>query len=152
MASKAKPIPDGFYGATPYLCCKEAARAIEFYKKAFGAEPSGRIGHAEIKIGAAVLMLSDEHPEIGVRSPQSLGGSPVGIHIYVDDVDALAAQAVAAGATLVRPATNQFYGDRSATLEDPFGHRWFFATHIEDVPPQELEKRYSDLMKQSGAH
>lgn len=159
MTSKAKPIPDGLHGATPYLCCKEAARAIEFYKKAFGAveamrmaEPSGRIGHAEIKIGDAVIMLSDEYAEMGVRSPQALGGSPVAIHIYVDDVDALTTRAVAAGAKLLRPVADQFYGDRSGTLEDPFGHRWFFATHIEDVSPQELEKRYSDLMKQSGAH
>jgi PhnB protein len=154
MTSKAKPIPKGLEGATPYLCCKDAARAIEFYKKAFGAtevmrmaDPTGRIGHAEIKIGAAIIMLSDEHPEIGVRSPQSLGGSPVGINVYVEDVDALATQAVAAGAKLLRPVADQFYGDRSATLEDPFGHRWFFATHKEDVSAEEMQKRYAAMMK-----
>jgi PhnB protein len=155
MASKAKPIPDGYHGATPYLCCKDAAGAIAFYKKAFGAtelmrlaEPTGRIGHAEVKIGGAVIMLSDEHPEIGVRSPQSLGGTPVGIHLYVEDVDALSNQAVAAGAKLVRPVADQFYGDRSGTLEDPFGHRWYVATHIEDVSSEELGKRYAAMMKQ----
>ncbi len=155
MASKAKPIPDGYHGATPYLCCKDAAGAIAFYKKAFGAtelmrlaDPTGRIGHAEVKIGGAVIMLSDEHPEIGVRSPQSLGGTPVGIHLYVEDVDALSNQAVAAGAKLVRPVADQFYGDRTGTLEDPFGHRWYVATHIEDVSSEELGKRYAAMMKQ----
>ena len=155
MASKAKPIPDGFHGATPYLCCKDAAGAIEFYKKAFGAtevmrlaEPSGRIGHAEVKIGEAVIMLSDEHAEIGVRSPQSLGGTPVAIHLYVEDVDALARRAVAAGAQLTRPVADQFYGDRTGTLEDPFGHRWFIATHKEDVSSEEMGKRYAAMMKQ----
>ena len=155
MTSKAKPIPDGFHGATPYLCCKDAARAIEFYKKAFGAtevmrlaEPSGRIGHAEVKIGEAVIMLSDEHAEIGVRSPQSLGGTPVAIHLYVEDVDALARRAVAAGAQLTRPVADQFYGDRTGTLEDPFGHRWFIATHKEDVSSEEMGKRYAAMMKQ----
>ena len=154
MADKAKPIPDGFHGAIPYLCCRNASSALEFYKKAFGAtetmrmaDPSGRIGHAEIKIGDALIMLADEHPEIDVRSPQALGGSPVGIHIYVEDVDATASRAVAAGATLQRPPTDQFYGDRSATLEDPFGHRWFFATHKEDVSPEEMRRRYEALMK-----
>jgi PhnB protein len=155
MATTTKPIPDGFERATPYLCCKDAARAIEFYKKAFGAvetmrlaEPSGRIGHAEIKIGDAPIMLSDEYPEMDVRSPLSFGGSPVMIHLYVADVDALAKQAVAAGATLVRPLEDQFYGDRSGTLADPFGHRWMIATHKEDVSPEEMGKRYAALMKQ----
>src|SRR5690348_9975132 len=127
MPSKAKPIPPGFEGAVPYLCCKGAARAIEFYKQAFGAtevmrlaEPSGRIGHAEIKIGAALIMLADEYPEMDVRSPQSLGGSPVTIHLYVDDVDALAQRATAAGAKVLRPVDDQFYGDRSGRLSDPF--------------------------------
>ena len=154
MTSKTKPIPDDYRGATPYLCCKDAARAIEFYKQALGAkelmrlpEPSGRIGHAEIKIGDAVIMLSDEYPEMGVRSPQALGGSPVAIHIYVEDVDATAKQAVTAGAKLLRPVADQFYGDRSGTLEDPFGHRWFIATRREDVSPEEMRKRYDDLMK-----
>jgi PhnB protein len=155
MTSKAKPIPDGFHAATPYLCCKDAARAIDFYKKAFGAtevmrlaEPSGRIGHAEVKIGGAIIMLSDEYAEMGVRSPQSLGGTPVAIHLYVEDVDALARQAVAAGAQLTRPVSDQFYGDRTGTLEDPFGHRWFIATHKEDVSSEEMGKRYAAMMKQ----
>ena len=155
MTSKAQPIPDGFHGATPYLCCKDAARAIEFYKKAFGAtevmrlaEPSGRIGHAEVKIGDAIIMLSDEYAEMGVRSPQSLGGTPVAIHLYVEDVDALARQAVAAGAQLTRPVADQFYGDRTGTVEDPFGHRWHIATHKEDVSSEELGKRYAVMMKQ----
>lgn len=155
MTSKTKPIPEGYQGATPYLSCRDASSAIEFYKKAFGAtevmrlaEPSGRLGHAEIKIGAALIMISDEYPEMGVRSPQSLGGSPVAIHIYVEDVDAVATRAVAAGAKLLRPVADQFYGDRSSTLEDPFGHRWSIATHKEDVSPEEMQKRYAAMMKQ----
>src|SRR5882724_12816364 len=126
MTNKAKPIPDGYHTVTPYLIIKNAADAIEFYKKAFGAtelfrmdQPDGRIGHAEIKIGDAPIMLSDEFPEEGVRSPATLGGSPVAIHLYVPDVDALVARAVVAGAKLQRPIADQFYGDRSATLLDP---------------------------------
>jgi PhnB protein len=155
MAVKA--IPDGYEGAVPYLSCKNAAAAIDFYGKAFGAgelmrmtQPDGRVGHAEIQIGAARIMLADEFPEMGFRSPASLGGSPVGIHIYVADVDALAERAVAAGAKLLRPVADQFYGDRSATLEDPFGHRWFFATHKEDVSPEELRRRHEAMTKQAG--
>ena len=155
MSTKVKPIPDGHHGATPYLCCKDAARAIEFYERAFGAtelfrlaEPSGRIGHAELKIGDALIMLSDEYAEWGVRSPQSLGGSPVSIHLYVEDVDALAARAVAAGATLQRPVTDQFYGDRSGSLVDPFGHRWNIATHKEDVSAEEMQRRYEKMTNQ----
>jgi PhnB protein len=155
MAVKA--IPEGYEGAVPYLSCKNAAGAIDFYKKAFGAtelmrmaQPDGRVGHAEIQIGAARIMLADEFPEMGFRSPRSLGGSPVGIHIYVADVDALADRAVAAGATLLRPVADQFYGDRSATLEDPYGHRWFFATHKEDVSPEELRRRHEAIAKQAG--
>jgi PhnB protein len=114
------------------------------------AAPDGKVGHAEIKIGAALIMLADEFPEMGVRSPQSIGGSPVGIHVYVEDVDAVINRAVAAGAKVLRPVADQFYGDRSVTLEDPYGHRWFFATHIEDVPPEELKKRAEAAMKQLG--
>ena len=150
----AKPIPDGFHGATPYLCCRDAARAIEFYRRAFGAtetmrlaEPGGRIGHAEIKIGQAVIMLSDEYPDFGAVSPQSIGGTAVAIHLYVADVDALVRQAAAAGATVHRQPEDQFYGDRSATLSDPFGHRWTFATHIEDVSVEEIRRRYAALLK-----
>jgi PhnB protein len=155
MTGKVNPVPEGLHGATPYLCCKDAARAIDFYRRAFGAtesmrlaEPSGKIGHAEIKIGGAVVMLSDEYPEMSILSPQSLGGTPVGIHIYVDDVDALVEKAVAAGASLARPVADQFYGDRSGVLTDPFGHRWFFATHKEDVSSEEMQKRYDRMMKQ----
>ena len=148
MANTIKPIPEGFEGATPYLSVKGAADAIEFYKKAYGATetmrmtaPDGRIGHAEIKIGKANIMLADEHPEIGFLSPRTLGGSPVTIHIYVEDVDALAARAEAAGAKVLRPVADQFYGDRSGQFEDPFGHRWNFATHKEDVSSEEMRKR-----------
>ena len=155
MTSTAKAIPDGFHGATPYLCCRDAARAIEFYKQAFGAtelmrlaEPSGKIGHAEMKIGDAVIMLADEYPDHGAISPQSLGGTAVTIHLYVGDVDALVTRAGAAGAKIERPPTDEFYGDRSATLSDPFGHRWMFASHIEDVSPEEMGRRYQAMMKQ----
>jgi PhnB protein len=148
MANTVKAIPEGFEGATPYLSIKGAAAAIEFYKKAFGATetmrmagPDGRIGHAEIKIGKANIMLADEHPEIGFLSPSTLGGSPVAIHIYVENIDALAAQAEAAGAKVTRAVSDQFYGDRTGQFQDPFGHVWHFATHIEDVSPDEMQKR-----------
>lgn len=158
MANEVKPIPDGFEGATPYLCCSDAAKAIEFYKRAFGAtelmrmpDPSGKIGHAELKIGRAVIMLSDEWPDGGHRSPQALGGSPVAIMLYFEDVDKIAAQAVAAGGKLTQPLKDQFYGDRSGTLEDPFGHRWFIATHKEDVSPEAMERRSKEMMSQMGS-
>jgi len=148
MANTVNAIPEGFQGATPYLCARGAAAAIEFYKKAFGAieimrmeAPDGRLGHAEIQIGTAKLMLADEYPEMGFRSPQTLGGSPVTIHIYVEDVDALAAQAESAGAKVLRPVADQFYGDRSCQLADPFGHVWSFATHKEDISPEEMKRR-----------
>jgi PhnB protein len=150
-----KPIPDDYRTVTPYLIVKDASRALEFYKKAFGATermrmagPEGRIGHAEIQIGAGVVMLADEFPEMGVRGPKSLGGSPVILAVYVEDVDARFAQAIAAGAKVVRPLKDQFYGDRSGTLEDPFGHIWTLATHKEEVPPAELERRMAAEMKQ----
>jgi PhnB protein len=148
MAGKVKPIPDEYRSATPYLCVSGAASAIEFYKKAFGAREVMRIpmagdkvGHAELRVGDAPFMLADEFPEMNFRSPRSLGGSPVNILIYVDDVDALAKRAEAAGAKVLRPPADQFYGDRMATLEDPYGHSWSFATHIEDVSPDEMRKR-----------
>jgi PhnB protein len=148
MTSKPKPIPDGYHTATPYLIVKDAARAIEFYKKAFGAtelvrmaQPDGKIGHAEIKIGDSPIMLADEFPEMGARSPQSLGGSPVSILLYVENVDAVFSQAVAAGAKVQRPVKDQFYGDRTGGVEDPFGHLWYIATHMEDVSPDEMRKR-----------
>jgi PhnB protein len=149
-------IPEAYRGATPYLCCRRAAEAIQFYAKAFGAreeyrlaDPSGKIGHAEIRIGTAVVMLSDEFPELGVRSPLALGGTPVSVHVYVEDVDALAARAVAAGAKFLRPPSDQFYGDRMVKLEDPFGHVWLFATHLEDLHPAEIRERAAKLFGQS---
>ena len=145
-----KPVPDGYHSITPYLVVKGGARAIEFYRGAFGAtelmrmaQPDGRIGHAELRIGDSVLMLADEHPEIGARSPQTIGGSPVSILLYVPDVDATVARAVEAGATLTRPVADQFYGDRTGGVTDPFGHVWYVATHVEDVSPEELERRHA---------
>jgi PhnB protein len=149
---KVKPIPDQYRAATPYLCVSDGAQAMEFYQRAFGAKevmrmamPNGKLGHAEVKIGDAPIMLADESPEMNFRSPKSIGGTPVNIVVYVKDVDALVQQAESAGAKVVRPPANQFYGDRMATLEDPFGHSWSFATHIEDVPPDEMQKRAAAL-------
>ena len=148
MTSRVKPIPEGYHTATPYLIVRDAARAIEFYKKAFGAQelmrmanPSGKIGHAEIKIGDSPIMLADEVPGMGYRSPESLGGSPVSLLLYVEDVDAVFNQAVAAGAKVQRPVADQFYGDRTGGVTDPFGHVWYVATHMEDVSPEEMRKR-----------
>ncbi|HVW36323.1 MAG TPA: VOC family protein [Pirellulales bacterium] len=151
-----KPIPDGYHSATPYLIVNEGVKALEFYKQAFGAqelfriERDGKIGHAEIKIGDSPIMLADEHPEMGARSPQSLGGSPVSIMLYVEDADRMTEQAVAAGAKIVRPLENKFYGDRSATLADPFGHTWHVSTHIEDVSSEEMNRRIEAAMKEQG--
>jgi PhnB protein len=149
-----KPIPEGYHTATPYLIAKGAASAIEFYKKAFGAkevmrlaDPTGKIGHAEIQIGDSRIMLADEHPEMDIRGPQSLGGTPVGICLYVPNVDAVFNQAVAAGAKVERPVVDQFYGDRSGTIRDPFGHKWTIATHKEDISPEEMNKRFEAFMK-----
>jgi PhnB protein len=151
------PIPEGYEGATPYLSCKNAAEAIDYYKKAFGAtelmrmpDPNGRIGHAELRIGKAVIMLSEEWPEGGHLSPQSLGGSSVGIMLYFEDVDQIAEQAVAAGGKLTRPLKDEFYGDRTGTLEDPYGHRWFISTHKEDVPPDEMERRGTEELQKEN--
>lgn len=152
MPRKALPIPKGFHTATPSLIARDAASALEFHKKAFEArelmrltDPSGKIGHAEIKIGDSRIMLADENPEFGNRSPQSLGGSPVSIHLYVEDVDALARQAVAAGAKVLIPVADQFCGDRGGRLEDPFGHIWIIATYKEDVSPEDMQKRFAAL-------
>jgi PhnB protein len=153
----AKPVPDGYHTATPYLIVKGAASAIEFYKKAFGATelfrmaaPEGKLGHAEIKIGDSPIMLADEVPEMKYLGPESLGGTPVAMLLYVDDVDARFSQAIAAGAKEIRPVKDQFYGDRSGTLQDPFGHLWTIATHVEDVSPEEIEKRFGAHQKDSG--
>jgi len=150
MATKVQPIPEGYYSVTPYLIVKDAAAAIEFYKADFGAtelfrmaKPEGGIGHAEIKIGNSHVMLADECPEFGARSPQTLGGSPVSLLLYVEDVDAVAAQAKRIGASVLRPVEDQFYGDRSGMFADPFGHIWNIATHKEDVSPEELNERAS---------
>jgi PhnB protein len=154
---KVKAIPDGYHTATPYLFVKGAAGAIDFYKAAFKAKelmrmaaPGGRVGHAQIKIGDSYIMLSDESPDMGACGPKTLGGSPVMLYLYVKDVDAVVAQAVAAGAKLVHPVKDQFYGDRSGGLEDPFGHIWHVATHKEDVPPKELRKRAEAAMDGQG--
>ena len=148
MAAKVKPIPDGYHVVTPYLSIRGAANAIEFYKKAFGAtermrmsQPDGRVGHAELQIGDSCVMLADEFPEMDFRGPHSVGGSPVHLHLYVEDVDAVVAQAVGAGAKVMRAVQDQFYGDRSGTLADPYGHVWNVSTHKEDVPPEELQRR-----------
>ena len=148
MAAGVKPIPEGYHSVTPYLIFSGASDAIAFYKKALGAEeiirmdgPGGKIHHAEISIGDSRIMLADEHPEIQALSPKTIGGSPVTIHLYVEDVDAAVARAVAAGAKLVRPVADQFYGDRTGGIEDPFGYRWFMATHKEDLTMDEIRRR-----------
>jgi PhnB protein len=152
MAGNVKPIPDGYEGAMPYLICKGAAKAIDFYKRAFGAteimrmeHPPGHIAHAELRIGGAFVMLADENPEMGARGPETLGGSPVSIYIYVEDVDAFARRAEEGGAKVIKPVSDQFYGDRSVYLKDPFGHGWGFASHIEDVSHEEIRRRADKL-------
>jgi PhnB protein len=148
-----KPIPDGYHSVTPYLILDDAARALEFYKQAFGAvellrmpAPGGRIGHAEIRIGNSPVMLADENPQMNARSARAFGGSPVSLLVYVENVDAMVEQAVAAGGKLVRPVANQFYGDRTGGIDDPFGYHWYLATHVEDVPPDELARRAAKAM------
>ncbi|WP_020475160.1 VOC family protein [Zavarzinella formosa] len=152
-----KPIPDGYTSLTPYLFIGGAAKALEFYKAAFGAVeifrmpgPGGLVGHAEMKIGNAIFMFSDENPKWGTKSPTTLGGSPASLMVYVENVDEAFEKAVAAGATVVRPLANQFYGDRSGSLVDPFGHQWMLATHIEDVPPEEMTRRMAEMAKTMG--
>ncbi|MFN0138797.1 MAG: VOC family protein [Pyrinomonadaceae bacterium] len=141
-----KPIPEGYEGVTPYLICKNAEAAIDFYKRAFGAEElfriggGGMIGHAEIKISNAIIMLADEFPPMA-QSPETIGGSPVSLYIYVEDVDAFAAKAVEEGLEVLKPVADQFYGDRSGHFKDPFGHLWGFATHKEDLTSEELNER-----------
>jgi PhnB protein len=151
----AKPVPEGYHTVTPYLSVKGAAAAIDYYKKAFGAVelyrlPMGdRVGHAEIRIGDSTLMLADEFPEMGSRSPESYGGSPVGMAIYTEDCDAMFQRALAAGGTETRPMQDQFYGDRSGQLKDPFGHLWTVCTHKEDVSPEEMKRRMAAEMPQA---
>ena len=148
MASKVKPIPDGYNVLTPYLCIKGAAEAIDFYKKAFGAtevmrmaQPDGRVGHAELQFGDSKVMLADEFPDMDFRSPQAWGGSPVHLHLYVEDVDTVFKRAVSAGAKEVKPVQDQFYGDRLGTVADPYGHVWHVSTHKEDLSPEEIGRR-----------
>ena len=153
----AKPIPDGYHSVTPYLIIDGAAAALDFYKKAFGATelfrmdvPGGKIGHAEMKIGDSPIMLADEYPDMGYRGPRSIGGTPVSIMIYVEDADRIFNQAIGAGAKVQQPMKDQFYGDRSGTLEDPYGHVWTVATHKEDLTPEEIGKRAAAAMKGCG--
>ena len=146
-----KPIPEGYHSLTPYLIVDGAADAIEYYKKAFGAtelfrmDHGGKIGHAEIKIGDSPFMLADEMPQMGYRGPKSLGGTPVSLMIYVEDVDTVYPRAIEAGGVEMKPLQDQFYGDRSGTLTDPFGHVWTVATHKEDVTKEEMDKRLAAL-------
>jgi PhnB protein len=152
-----KPIPDGYPRVSPYLVVDGAQKAIEFYTTVLGATermrmpgPDGRIGHAELEVGDSLIMLADEFPDMGAKAPAAYGGSPVTISVYVEDVDATFARATEAGATVVRPLENQFYGDRSATFDDPFGHRWTIATHVEDVPPEEMSRRMAEMSQGQG--
>jgi PhnB protein len=153
VPTQAKPIPKGYRSVTPYLTVNDAARAIDFYKRAFGAQeivrmndPDGKVGHAEIKIGDSMIMLGDEMPGGPCRAPQSLGGTTGGIFLYVDNVDAMFKQAVSAGAQAETPPADMFWGDRYGRLKDPFGHSWSVATHIEDVAPEEMSKRMKEAM------
>jgi len=154
-AAKVKAIPDGMHSVTPHLICAGAADAIDFYKKAFGAVElsrlpgaDGRLMHGSIRIGDSTVMLSDEFPEMGGRGPKTLKGSPVTIHIYVEDADAFAARAAAAGAKVTMPVADMFWGDRYGQLEDPFGHRWSIATHVRDVTAEEMQKAMSAMGSQ----
>lgn len=152
--SSVKPIPEGYHTATPYLIVDGAANALDFYAKAFGAKemfrmpgPDGKIGHSEFKIGDSIFMMADEHPQMGARGPKAYGGSPISIMLYVEDVDIVFNRAIAAGASVERPVEDKFYGDRAGGLYDPFGHRWYIATHKEDVAPSELQRRMAALPK-----
>jgi PhnB protein len=153
----SKPIPDGYHSVTPYLVIKGASRAIDFYKQAFGATellrmdgPDGSVGHAEIKIGDSPVMLADEHPQMGFRSPQTLGGAGISLMVYVENVDEVFPRAIAAGAKELRAVQDQFYGDRSGTLEDPFGHVWTISTHQEDLSNEEMQRRSKELLQSGG--
>jgi PhnB protein len=152
-----KPQPDGYHAVTPYLIVKDAARAIDFYARALGAtevlrlaEPQGRIGHAELRVGDSIVMLADEFPEVQALSPATLGGPGVSFLVYVPDVDAAFARALAAGGRELRPVKDQFYGDRTGSFEDPFGHHWTLATHVADVAPEEMQRRYREAAQPPG--
>ena len=155
MSSKVKPIPEDRQDVTPYLTIRNAAAALEFYKQVFGAtekmrmaEPDGKVGHAEIEIGKTRIMISDEYPELDVLGPESRGGTTAGLHLLVEDVDAVFSAAVTAGAKELKPVSDQFYGERSGKLADPFGHVWYIATVKEQLSDEEVQRRYEDLMKQ----
>jgi PhnB protein len=152
MTAKVRAIPEGYHAITPYLVVKGAARAIDFYKKVFDARekfrmegPGGTIAHAELEIGDSIIMLADENPQHGALSPGTVGGTPVSIMLYVEDVDRVAGTLSKAGAKTLRPVQDMFYGDRSGGFEDPFGHRWHVSTHIEDVSPEEIERRLAKM-------
>jgi PhnB protein len=153
--SDVQSIPSDYPRVTPYLCVDGAAQAIDFYREVLGAVERMRmpgdspdtIGHAELQIGTGMIMLADEFPDMGFLSPKSIGGTPVTVHVYVEDVDAVFARALAAGATASRELENQFYGDRSGQFEDPFGHRWNVASHVEDVAPDEMERRLAAMQQ-----
>ena len=159
MPNQVRPIPEGYHSVTPYLVVNGAAQAIDFYQRAFGAKeimrmnaPNGKIGHAELRIGDSVIMLSDEMPGGSVRSPQSIGGTTAGVFIYVDRVDTVFKNAVSAGAKVTTPLADMFWGDRYGQLTDPFGHSWSVATHIEDVAPEEMQKRMKAEMAKTHEH
>lgn len=148
-------VPEGHHTVTPSLVLHDAAAAIGFYEKALGARelfrmstPEGKVGHAQLLIGDSIVMVADEWPDWGVVSPKTLGGSAVGLHVYVADSDAVFERAVAAGAEVMQPMTDQFYGDRSGTVVDPFGHRWTISTHVEEVSPEEMDRRFGEFMEQ----
>jgi PhnB protein len=150
-----KAIPEGYHSITPYLIVKGASDAIEFYKRVFGAteimrmpKPDGKIAHAELSVGDSKIMLADEYPERGYRGPLSLGGTGVSLMLYIENVDEVFKRALAAGAKELQPVKDQFYGDRSGTLQDPFGHMWTVSTHVEDVTPEEMDRRAREFMKQ----
>jgi len=156
MAGKVQAIPEGYRSVTPYLIVKGAARAIEFYQRAFGAKelmrldgPKGRIGHAEVMIGDSRIMLADEHPEMGAFAPQLEGRQPISLYVYVSDVDATIGRAIEAGGELTEPVQDKFYGDRSGAFTDPFGHSWYVSTHIEDVSPDEMKRRARAAMEKA---
>ncbi len=155
--ARVKPIPDGYHNVTPYLFVRSAASAIDFYKSVFGATEimrmpgsNGKIMHAELRIGDSIVMLADENPQTGVMSPQTVGGYSEGLHIYVENVDAVIQKAGECGAKMLRPIKDQFYGDRSGSLLDPFGHMWSVATHVEDVAPEEMRRRMTATMSQAA--
>jgi PhnB protein len=155
--AKVKPIPDGYQSVIPYLIVDGAGDAIDWYTKSLGAKemvrmggPGGKVGHAELQFGDSVVMLADEFPDMGIKSPKTIGGSPVNLCVYLEDVDATFDDAVKGGAKVLQPVEDKFYGDRSGQIEDPFGHIWSLMTHVEDVSPEEMERRMAEQMPPEG--